>query len=104
MNSTSQRADLIASTDLTQPPADLAVTSLYFRIDRRHISFLRFILEAYEGIAVVTTLDPEVGAIKVVVAPGSEEIVTELLEDLRFRQGMMMEPLAGYRPTAQGAA
>ena len=35
----------------------------YYRVDRREIAFLRFIFEAYDGLAVLETLDPEAGSI-----------------------------------------
>lgn len=54
----------------------------YFRIDRREISFLRFILEAYDGIALVTTLDAENGIVQLSIAPGCAEEVASILEKL----------------------
>jgi hypothetical protein len=40
---------------------------------------LRFILEAYEGIGLVTTLDSHLGLIELSVAPGCEEEVALVL-------------------------
>jgi len=40
---------------------------------------LRFILEAYEGIGFVTTLDSHLGLVELSVAPGCEEDVTQVL-------------------------
>jgi hypothetical protein len=40
---------------------------------------LRFILEAYEGIGLVTTLDPNLGLIEMSIAPGCEEEVARIL-------------------------
>jgi hypothetical protein len=40
---------------------------------------LRFILEAYEGIAFVTTLDSHLGLVELSVAPGCEEEVAQVL-------------------------
>ncbi|HEY6873608.1 MAG TPA: DUF4911 domain-containing protein [Geobacteraceae bacterium] len=31
----------------------------YFRLDRRDLAYLTFIMEAYEGLATVTTLEPK---------------------------------------------
>ena len=55
----------------------------HYRVDKREISFLRFILEAYDGIAVLTTLDPASGIIEICVAPGCEEELDEILEELK---------------------
>lgn len=54
----------------------------YYRVDRRQISFIRFVIEAYEGVAVVTTLDRSLGLIGVAVAPGCEAIVGSIISDL----------------------
>lgn len=43
------------------------------------IHFLRFVLEAYEGIAVVTTLDPALGLVRLSIAPGCEDEVGTIL-------------------------
>jgi hypothetical protein len=40
---------------------------------------LRFLLEAYEGIGLVTTLDSHLGLIELSVAPGCEEEVAQIL-------------------------
>lgn len=41
---------------------------------------LRFILEAYEGIALLTTLDSHLGLVELSVAPGCEEEVAQVLK------------------------
>ncbi len=53
-----------------------------YRIDRRQIYFLRFILEGYDGMAIVRTLDPQQGIVVVYIAPGCEDDVEMVLEDL----------------------
>jgi hypothetical protein len=40
---------------------------------------LRFILEAYEGIGLVTTVDADLGMIELSIAPGCEEEVAQIL-------------------------
>lgn len=35
----------------------------YFRVDRRDIAYFRFILEAYEGLATLSTLDARQGTV-----------------------------------------
>jgi hypothetical protein len=54
----------------------------YYRVDRREIAFLRFIFEAYDGLAVIETLDPEAGVIVFHISPGSEHDVEMILLDL----------------------
>ena len=55
----------------------------YYRVDRREIAFLRFIFEAYEGLAIIETLDPESGVIVFYIAPGCESNVDMILRDLK---------------------
>ena len=65
---------------------------LYYRVDRRQISFLRFIFESYDGIGMITTLDPNEGIIVIRVAPGCESDVDCLMASLNGQ--VRMEPLA----------
>ena len=53
------------------------------RVDRRKISFLKFILEAYDGIATLTTLDAQRGIVLLRIAPGCESDVEAVLQDLK---------------------
>jgi hypothetical protein len=55
----------------------------YYRVDRREISFLKFIFEAYDGIAVLTTIDSKQGVVVLQIPPGCEEDVEMILQDLR---------------------
>ena len=55
----------------------------YLRIDRREICFLKFILEAYDGIATLTTIDPHQGVVLLRIAPGCEDEVETILQDLK---------------------
>ena len=42
----------------------------------------KFILEAYEGVAVLTTLDPHLGTVELFIGPGCENDVTQIVNDL----------------------
>jgi hypothetical protein len=61
----------------------------YYRVDRRNIAFLRFIFEAYDGLAIIETLNPESGVIVFYIAPGCETDVDMILTDLKA--DIMME-------------
>ncbi|MFP4194264.1 MAG: DUF4911 domain-containing protein [Desulfosalsimonas sp.] len=52
------------------------------RIERREICFFKYLFEAYEGIAVLETIDPKAGHIALHTAPGCEETVEGILSDL----------------------
>ena len=62
----------------------------YYRVDRRHISMLRFVFEAYEGVAVVTTLDSQKGLIVLAIAPGCERVAEDVMSDLG--RSFLIEP------------
>ena len=55
----------------------------HYRVDRRQISFLKFIIEAYEGTAMVRTVDPAAGIVALHISPGSEPVVDMILNDLK---------------------
>ena len=57
-------------------------TKQHYRVDRRHIIFIRFIFEAYEGVAVVTTLDAAAGKIVLSVSPQCENLAACIMRDL----------------------
>ncbi len=59
-----------------------------FQVDRREIHYLRFTLESYDGMAVVSTIDPHVALIEVSIAPGCEQLVLELMDALRKDEGL----------------
>ena len=52
-------------------------------MDRRQIAFIKFIFEAYDGIAGMRTTDPAKGIIRLHIAPGCQELVEQILQDLK---------------------
>ena len=57
--------------------------SRYYRIRREDIAYFKFIIESYEGMAVVRTKDPREAVIELMVAPGWEKEIDAVLENLR---------------------
>ena len=55
----------------------------YLRVDRKEIAFLKFIFEAYDGIVTITTVDPDQGVVLFCIAPGCENDVEMILQDLK---------------------
>jgi len=72
-----------------RPPRQ--TTRRRLRVERSQISYLRFIFEAYDGIAVVRTIDAGRGEIVLHVAPGCEEVVEMVLADLS--KDLLIEPV-----------
>lgn len=69
----------------------METTRRKYRVDRRRISLIKFVFEAYEGLAVVTTLDAAAGIIAVRVAPGCEMMAEAVIMDLGQR--FIIEPV-----------
>ncbi len=55
-------------------------TPRHFIMNPSKIHILRFLVEAYEGIAVVSTVDREMGLVKISIAPNCEEDVMIILQ------------------------
>jgi len=65
--------------------------SRYFRLQRKDIAYFKFIIESYEGMAVIRTKDPHEAIVELMVAPGWEKDLEEVLDGLR--KEMPIEPL-----------
>jgi hypothetical protein len=55
---------------------------LLYEVDPYEIHYLKFILEAYEGLATLTTLDPQKGIVQLAVPPEREGSVESLMQAL----------------------
>ena len=56
---------------------------MYLQLDPGNISFLKFLLEANDNLAYLTTLNPHAAVIKLVFAPEQEREVREFLDSVR---------------------
>ena len=54
----------------------------YFRVNRRDMVYLKFILEAYEGMNVMSTVNNAAGIIRIAIMPGFEDDMDALLAEL----------------------
>jgi len=64
-----------------------------FYVNRAEIGYIRFTLESYDGMALVTTVDPHAASIEVFISPGCEETVLELLASLQNDEGLHIEEM-----------
>ncbi len=74
--------------------------SRYFRVNRRDMVYLKFILEAYEGMNVMSTVDNANGIIRISVMPGFEQDMDGLLAELGTQ--VVMEPVEWEREGIDG--
>ncbi|MFA7059666.1 MAG: DUF4911 domain-containing protein [Pedobacter sp.] len=63
----------------------------YFHVNRRDMVYLKFILEAYEGMNVMSTVDNATGIILIAIMPGFEDDMDALLAELGTK--VTMEPV-----------
>lgn len=63
--------------------SSLETIQKYYRVDRKEISYLRFIFEAYDGIALIRTLDSAAGTIALHISPGCVSEAETIIQDLR---------------------
>ena len=69
-----------------KPPQHCTLRYLVIRPGEIH--YLRFLLEAYEGMATVTTLQPQLGLVRLSIAPGCEQDIESLLRSERDQLGL----------------
>lgn len=63
----------------------------FFRVNHRDMVYLKFILEAYEGMNVMSTVDNQAGIIRIAIMPGFESDMDALLAELGTK--VTMEPV-----------
>ena len=61
-----------------------------FQVKRRDISYLRWIIESYDGMAVLRTIDPHKAVIELQISPGCDNMVLELLDSLKEQEGIKL--------------
>ena len=63
----------------------------YVRVDKRQIGFMKFIFEAYDNVANLTTIDAALGVVSINIPDGCNDIVDDLLKSLG--RDMLIESL-----------
>ncbi len=58
-------------------------TKYILSIDRKEICYLQWIIESYDGMASVRTINPANGEIEISIAPGYKEDIFSLIEYLK---------------------
>lgn len=64
----------------------------WFKLKTSDITLVQFIIEGYEGMATVTTIDPKAAIIQVLIMPDFLEDTLHVLEDLKYRFGLVEIP------------
>jgi hypothetical protein len=89
----SSNADTFHSAEVMRQSGIYSDTMIcrYFKVAHRDMVYLKFILEAYEGMNVMSTVDNKAGIIRIAIMPGFVADMDGLLVDLG-RQ-VTMEPV-----------
>ena len=53
----------------------------YFKLKRKDIALIQFIIEGYEGMATVTTIDPQIAVIQIAIIP---DFVSEMKNIIKY--------------------
>ncbi len=72
-------------------------TTIRLTIDRRKIAWLKFVLDSYDGLALLRTLDAASGRVILLVGPGAEEEIIGLLDALKDELGLVEGLSDDYR-------
>jgi hypothetical protein len=78
----------------------METTQRYYRVDRREIFFIQSIFEGYDGLATISTVDPNRGVIRLAMPPGTETDVLNILQDLKA-SGILIEAMDPVSPCHQ---
>lgn len=67
---------------------DIRITEAYFRIDRKDLALFKFLLEGYDGLATVTTVDADATCVRVSAISACiaevEEIISAIKQEFLF--------------------
>ena len=55
----------------------------YYRVDRRKIAYMKFTIEAYDGVGLLSTVDSGSGLVVLHIPPGREAEVDAIISDLK---------------------
>ena len=71
----------------------MEITRKSYSVDKSKISYIRWIIESYDGMAIVSTVNHNDAIIEIKIAPGCETIVYELIQSLRDDEGIKLNPI-----------
>lgn len=69
----------------------------WFKLQRKYIAIVQFIIEGYEGMATVTTMDPREAIIQISVMPDYIQEILNIVEDLKYKYNI--EEITDYSIT-----
>ncbi len=73
----------------------IETTIRLYRVPRWAICYIRYTIECYDGMAVVSTLDPDQGIVRIQVAPGCEDMIEDLMAHLCEKEKIPIRKIDG---------
>lgn len=67
------------------------MTNWKIQIDPREVYYLKFILEGYDNLATMSTVDRQQGIVELYIPSGNEDLVRELLVAIKTEIGLKTE-------------
>ncbi len=67
---------------MCEPDDVSASVTRYFQVERRELVFLKFVLEAYEGMSTLSTFDNKAGIVKLTIPVGFAADMANLIDAL----------------------
>jgi hypothetical protein len=72
-----------------RPPRQLAEAKassvLYLQLDPKHMAMFRFLLEAYDNVAMFTVLEPKQTLLKLIFSPHDTKYMKEILASMKSK-------------------
>ncbi|MFC1494606.1 DUF4911 domain-containing protein [Thermodesulfobacteriota bacterium] len=62
-------------------------------VERNQIHYIRWTVESYDGMATVSTIDPQEAIIEIKISPGCEEIIQSLLDSMAIQEGIKLKQI-----------
>ncbi len=70
-----------------------------FKLNRHNIAVVQFIVEGYEGMATVSTIDPHTAIIKALIMPDFVSEINSLIDDLKNKYKITEIDPATWNPS-----
>lgn len=94
-----QRSNHQSNNPTIQQSSIYTMDTITYRavIDKSQIGYLNSIIDSYEGLAVVRTMDAPAGIVELWICPAFEELVKIIIDDIAEEIGLQSYYKAQYR-------
>ena len=68
-----------------------------YQVNRDKINYIRWIIESYDNMAIVSTIDPSKAIIEIKIAPGCESFIRSLIHSLRVDENIKLDQISNLK-------